>query len=329
MDDFVSIIIPTFNSERTLNNCLRALFNQTVSGDCYEVIVVDDGSTDNTREVVTMYGGKYYYQKNQGPASARNRGVEMARGELVLFTDADCEAEGNWIEEMCKPFAESAVAGAKGIYKTKQKEIVARFAQLEYEEKYEKMSKDEFTDFVDTYAAGFKKAIFKEFGGFSTKFREASGEDTDFSFRIAKEGHKMIFVPTAIVYHQHPNTLKKYFKRKFKTAYWRVLLYRQHPGKMVKDSHTPQTLKIQILLFYVMLLGLLGLAFNGGALGVGIPFGLFSLTTIPFVVRAVRKDGVVGIFSIPLLFLRASAFASGLLKGIWGYLFLPKRMKNA
>jgi glycosyltransferase involved in cell wall biosynthesis len=325
MDHFVSIIIPTFNSEKTLNNCLRALFNQTVSGDCYEVIVVDDGSTDNTREVVTRYRGKYYYQKNQGPASARNRGVEIARGELVLFTDADCEVERNWIEEMCKPFTDSAVVGAKGIYKTRQKEIVARFAQLEYEEKFEKMSKDEFIDFVDTYAAGFRKTIFKQFGGFSTSFREASGEDTDFSFRIAKEGHKMIFVPTAIVYHQHPNTLKKYFKRKFKTAYWRVLLYRQHPGKMMKDSHTPQTLKLQILLFYVMLLGLLGLAFSGGALGLGIPFGLFFLTTIPFVVRAAWKDLIAGVFSMPLLFFRASAFSFGLMKGIWGYLFLPKR----
>jgi glycosyltransferase involved in cell wall biosynthesis len=115
--------------------------NQTVGREKYEVIVVDDGSTDETKDIVAKYPVRYIHQQNRGPAAARNNGVNHAQGEIVLFTDADCEPEPTWIEEMIKPLNDNQVVGVKGAYKTRQKELVARLVQIEYEHKYERMKK--------------------------------------------------------------------------------------------------------------------------------------------------------------------------------------------
>src|SRR4030043_1295029 len=130
MEKQISIVIPTFNSAQVLKACLESLANQTVSGEAYEVIVVDDGSTDETKDIVAKYPVRYIYQQNRGPAAARNNGVNHAQGEIVLFTDADCDSEPNWIEEMIKPLNASQVVGVKGAYKTRQKELGPRLFQM-------------------------------------------------------------------------------------------------------------------------------------------------------------------------------------------------------
>ncbi len=88
-DTLHSVIIPTFNRAQCLPDALRSVFAQGVSG--MQVIVVDDGSTDGTREVVSQFGGRvqYVYQENRGPSAAKNRGIALARGEFVSFLDSD------------------------------------------------------------------------------------------------------------------------------------------------------------------------------------------------------------------------------------------------
>ena len=96
----VSVIIPAYNEENTIESCLNSLLNQTIGKESYEVIVVDDGSTDSTSEIIKRYPVKLFRQGNSGPATARNLGAKNSSGEIILFTDADCVAEPNWIEEM-------------------------------------------------------------------------------------------------------------------------------------------------------------------------------------------------------------------------------------
>src|SRR2546429_9359593 len=100
----VSIIIPTFNGGRRIGKCLDALLKQTPGKDV-EILVVNDGSTDNTVDIVKKYPGvRCISQRNAGPAAARNRGVGEAQGSIILLTDDDCIPMADWVDAMLKPF---------------------------------------------------------------------------------------------------------------------------------------------------------------------------------------------------------------------------------
>jgi GT2 family glycosyltransferase len=207
------------------------------------------------------------------------------------------------------------VIGVKGIYKTRQKEIAARFVQFEYEDKYDKMKKDETIDFIDTYSAAFKKDIFLSMGGYDTSFPVACAEDVDLSYRLSSEGHKMVFNPKAIVYHIHPNTLIGYLKKKYKFAFWRVLAVKRNPQKMVKDSHTPQSTKFELMLIPLIYISLIASMFYNSSL-TAIIFVIYLLIISISVSKILQKDIVIGLLSPILIFLRDNIQFAGLLGGI-------------
>ena len=126
----ISIIIPTFNAGVKLRRCIVALRRQKTERS-YEIIVIDDGSTDSSLSGIQGPKISVFRQPNQGPAAARNLGVKKAKGKIILFTDADCEPTEDWIEQMVLPFHDSSISGVKGAYLTRQKKIMARFANLE------------------------------------------------------------------------------------------------------------------------------------------------------------------------------------------------------
>jgi glycosyltransferase involved in cell wall biosynthesis len=312
----VSVIVPVYNGSQTLAACLQALHAQTHPPD--EVIVVDDGSTDGTVAVATALGVKVLSQAHAGPAAARNLGAQSARGAILLFTDADCAPAPDWIERMLAPFADPAVAGAKGEYRTRQRELVARFVQQEYQDRYDRMASQPNIDFIDTYAAAYRRDVFLATGGFDPGFRTASVEDQEFSFRLAQRGHRLVYVPGALVYHRHDRTLSEYARRKYGIGFWKAFVVRRYPAKLVRDSHTPQVLKMQM-----------GLAVLGGAmflagitsgsylllLGGGLAWTLLVLSSFVFYAKLLRRDAPVLCVAPVLVFLRACALSSGFLLG--------------
>ncbi len=316
-----TIIIPTYNGAGRIPDCLKALLPQ-VDGRDVEILVVDDGSTDRTVTVARGFSGvRVLSQSNAGPAAARNRGAREATGRILLFTDDDCVPFPNWVESMLAPFSDPAVVGVKGVYRTRQKELTARFVQLEYEDKYRRMAAQPSIDFIDTYSAGFVRERFLEIGGYDSSFPVACAEDVELSYRMSARHWFMRFVPDAIVYHSHPNTPMKYFRKKFKFAYWRVLAVRKNPSKGVKDSHTPQLMKLQLLLLPALVCALIVGWVAGGALrAILVVLGAFLATSIPFTVRAFRKDSAIGMVSPVFLAGRAIAqflgVAGGLLYGL-------------
>jgi GT2 family glycosyltransferase len=312
----VSVIIPTYNNAPVLRRCLEALERQQGPRP-FEVIVVDDGSTDDTQAVCAAFPKvRYLRQENRGPAAARNHGVREAGGEIALFTDADCEPEPDWLEEMLAPFEEAEVVGVKGAYRSRQRELVARLVQLEYEDKYRRMARFRHIDFIDTYAAAYRRDVFLRYGGFDERYRTASVEDQEFSFRLAADGHKMVFNPRAVVWHRHVRNLSAYLRKKYKIGFWKSFLLRRHPGRVKGDTHTPASLKLQVLLAPAIAAGALGgllhpalWAASGAAL-------LLSLAgSLPFVLFAWRRDPLVAL-AAPFVFLgRSFALALGLVGG--------------
>ncbi len=321
-----SVIIPAYNEASTLPSCLRALAAQTVTPDRYEVIVVDDGSVDGTAEIAARHGALVLRQEHQGAAAARNRGAQQARNPILLFTDADCEPLPDWIEQMLAPFADPDTVGVKGAYRTRQRSWVARFTQAEYQEKYAHLARSPSIDFVDTYAAAYRRDRFLAAGGFDPSFPSASVEDQELSYRLAGEGHRLVFAPSACVYHQHPATIRHYARRKFQLGRWKVRVLLRHPAKAVHDSYTPWTQKAQLALLP------LTVGATIGALVGAIPWawplilaGLGLVTAVPLIGQAVHLGWPVAFSSPFLLLVRALALDLGLAWGMVSELVLRLR----
>lgn len=100
---------------------------------------------------------------------------------------------------------------------------------------------------MGTDSAGFRRQVFLQAGGFDAVFPLACAEDVELAYRLESQGYKIVFNPRARVYHLHADSISEYWKKKYKFAYWRVLAVKRHPNKIWKDSHTPQSMKIQLL----------------------------------------------------------------------------------
>lgn len=314
-----SVIIPAYNAQGTIGECLDAFERQIFPKEAYEIIVVDDGSTDETPDIVKRFPVKYFWQPNQGPATARNFGAKMARGDIILFTDADCVPAHNWIKEMTRPFEAPEVIAAKGAYKSAQKSLTARFAQIEFEERYRLLLKSRYIDMIDTYSAAYRKSTFLSLGGFDPSFPVANNEDTELSYKMSRAGYKMVFNPRAVVYHlNHPDSIRKYARLKFWRGYWRMVVYKRYPGKMLKDTYTPQTLKLQILFLFLSLMSLFLMPLSPSLMIYVFIFNIFSfgLASLPLLLIAIRKDIKIGLLSPLLIALRAVSLGLGVLWGI-------------
>jgi cellulose synthase/poly-beta-1,6-N-acetylglucosamine synthase-like glycosyltransferase len=282
-----------------------------------EVIVVDDASTDSTREVAQSHGVRLLtLPRQQGPAAARNTGSAQARGEVLLFLDADCEAAPDWCQEMLRPLADSDVCAAYGAYRSRQTEWVARLAQTEFDERYARLAGRENIDFLATHAAAIRRSILLQVGGFRTDLR--GNEDVELAFRLSSLGYRIAFAPRAVVYHEHPSTLGDYLHKKASRGYWRTLAYAAHPAKAVADDYTPAWLKLQVA---AMVAAALTLALSALK---GVFFPLFLLlvlvmllTTMPFV-RFVRRAQPNLTIVAPLVCLaRSAALGLGVIAGLF------------
>lgn len=321
-----SVIVPAYNTEHTIGACVAALRAQQF-GQPYEIIVIDDGSTDGTAAVARAAGATVITTPNGRPAAARNVGTRAAIGEIICCTDADCIPHPDWLRQITFPLADPDIIACKGSYATRQTELVARFVQLEYEDKYDLLRTEKYIDFIDTYSAAYRRETLLECGGFDERFDYL--EDQELSFRLAAKGYKMVFQPEAVVDHLHSATPGAYLRKKQVIGYWKAQVIRRFPERAVKDSHTPQVMKVQMalsmLLVGLTLLGLVGAALFPARWGIPGWFNLlppmfvaliFVVTTLPFVRKAWPKDRAVALVSPVLLLGRALALSAGYIHGI-------------
>jgi lipopolysaccharide/colanic/teichoic acid biosynthesis glycosyltransferase/GT2 family glycosyltransferase len=261
-------------------------------------------------------------QANAGPAAARNTGVGHALGDLVCFTDADCIPTPDWLSRMTAPFLNPEVVGVKGAYLCREKQLVPRFVQQEFEYKYQALVKLPKIDFIDTYSAAYRKNIFLENGGFDPRFPVPSVEDQEFSFRLARKGYHLAFQPAARVYHRHDLDLWQYIRRKRGIGYWKAFMLRWLPEKTLSDSYTPASQRAQILLTAILLIALAGSIFYPPLLWLALAaFLVFLGSSLSFLKLIRNQDQEILLPAIPLLFARSAALGFGLLAG---FLFPPR-----
>ncbi|HET6320091.1 MAG TPA: glycosyltransferase [Chloroflexota bacterium] len=311
-------MIPARDAEATLGACLDALEPQGVPGPDAELIVIDDGSRDRTGAVAQRSGVRVLVGTRRGPAAARNLGARCARGDILVFLDADTMPRANWLTEMLAPFADPLVIAVKGRYYTHQRGVIPRFVQLEFEHKYARLERAARIDFVDTGTAAYRRDAFLTSGGFDEVF--ASAEDVELAFRLSAAGARFVFNPKAGVWHRHAETLSAYLLKKLRYGIFRVEVYRRHPRKTLGDSYTPPLMAVQIglvacsWLFGVLLAARPHGAFRWFLAGVLAAFGL---TTLPLVRRAAPAGGLWLMLSVPpLVYARAAAQGFGITLGL-------------
>jgi lipopolysaccharide/colanic/teichoic acid biosynthesis glycosyltransferase len=318
----LSVVVPAYNASATIGDCLVALRAQTFTAPT-QIIVVDDGSTDATAAIARAAGATVISTPRGRPAAARNAGTQAAQAPIVCFTDADCAPYPDWLCEISAPFTDPSVVATKGTYVTRQRALVARFVQLEYEDKYDRLRPQPAIDFVDTYSCAYRRDVLLANGGFDERFHYL--EDQELSFRLAARGYRMVFAERAVVAHQHSATLRAYLRKKATIGYWKAQVVRRFPGQVVRDSHTPQVMKVQMALAAATLAGLaagLALAIVNRAAGLavlgaaGALLLVFLLTTLPFVAKAWGKDRTVAATAPVLLFGRAVALSWGYSRGV-------------
>jgi GT2 family glycosyltransferase len=311
----ISVVVPAFEASASIERCLAALAHQTLAPEQYEVIVVDDGSTDDTANRASRCGARVVrLPRNQGPAQARNAGLAIARGELIVFTDSDCEPTSGFLAALTAPMRDACISATKGAYKSNQRALVPRFVQLEYESRYRHTVDASNVDFIDTYAACYRRVDLVRLGGFDPRFRMC--EDQELSFRLAEAGLKMRFVPDARTYHQHAETLWEYVSKKFHIARWKAAVLRKHPHRAVDDSHTPQTLKLHIASTYAVCALLALLVAHPRSrrtwMALATALGVHVSLTAEFVFRSASREPAVAVAAPAILFCRDLALGAGL-----------------
>jgi lipopolysaccharide/colanic/teichoic acid biosynthesis glycosyltransferase len=306
-----AVVVPAYRAAATIGDCVAALRAQTVPG---EIVVVDDGSPDDTAARAAAAGARALCVSHGGAAAARNAGWRATDAPIVLFTDADCRPRPDWAERLLTALADPGVSGARGRYATRQRGLVPRFVQAEYEEKYDRLARRAAIDFVDTYAAAYRRSALEAAGGFDERFRRATVEDQDLSFRLVAAGHRLAYAPGAVVEHRHPERLASYVARKFRIGADKAALLRAMPGRWRGDDHTPLGQRLQLAALAPLALGLAAAAWCPARRLAPLGALPFLAASAPFAWR-VRRDPVLALAAVPLLLARAASLAAGLAVG--------------
>ena len=208
----VSVVIAAYNDAVHLEECLDALARQDYGRDHYEVIVVDDGSTDETATVAQAQGWvQYRYQENAGPSSARNLGVRESKGEILAFTDSDCVPEPGWLSALVAVFesADEDLGAVGGPHLAHPGDVlfaweVDQFLQrIGWAGGYMKGSPHPGkVRHVASCNASYRRDVFCRAGGFRPGL--FPGEDVDLDRRLHQIGHCIHFTPVARVFHHRP-----------------------------------------------------------------------------------------------------------------------------
>ena len=213
MEIKASVVIPTYNRVCSLRNCLDALEKQSLCHQLFEVIVVDDGSEDDTLaflssfQLQTRLRLKYSSQRRQGPAAARNSGILLSSAEVVAFTDDDCIPEADWLENLLKALPQNAMcAGVGGKIIRLRETLIGRYIDDSGAMNHG-MEKGQVRYLV-TANALYRRSCLLEINGFDSRITWPGGEDPDLSFRLEERGYELAMTQNAIVRHEHRDTLR-------------------------------------------------------------------------------------------------------------------------
>lgn len=220
---YVSIVVCIYNGEKTLKSAINSLLNQDYPKDKYEVILVNDGSVDNSEQICkdfieefknAKFKLTYVFQKNSGLSSARNTGVYLSKGDFIAFIDQDAVADEKWISEIVNSFGDDKSIGVVGgkIELLNKESWFATFIHWIHYYKEDK-NRNEIIPIIGTNMA-YRKEVFNKVGGFFEQFKSRGDEHSFIDFKVLT-CFKQNIAWSAVAYHEYPRRLSQWFRERF------------------------------------------------------------------------------------------------------------------
>ena len=319
-----SIIIPLYNRPAEIEELLESLVLQTVKN--FEVIVVEDGSTEKSDAIVAGYRDRlsivYIEKPNSGPGLSRNVGAERAQHEYLIFFDSDCIIPPDYIRHVSDFLNDNYVDAFGG-----PDAALPTFTPVQKAINYSmtsffttggirggKKSMDKFHP--RSFNLGVSKQAFDAIGGYGTM---RFGEDIDFSLRLLENGFSTALIPKAFVYHKRRTDFKKFFKQVYNSGIARINLHIAHPGSLKVVHLLPSAFVI------AMIVSLLASVFCPCFLLVSITY-----SALVFIDSSLKNQSVkIGFYSIVAAWVQLFGYGSGFLVAAWKRLVLGRREFNA
>lgn len=260
MQNNVSVTICTKGADKYIGHCIRSLLDQTFND--FEIIIVEDPPFDRTKRIITAFGEKKIrYIRNQkylGLTKSRNRCVELAEGNYIFFTDADCIVSKKWVEQGLKSLREQDLIGVEG-----RTYYVSEKYQPRYSDAHSYVENSKGGQFM-TCNMAYKKSIIEYLGGFDERYVNA--EDRNLALRAMKIG-KIQFNPEMVVYHQKITRKPKKFGQMLKNIKYShpvplILLYKESGNKPFSLWRIVNPLNLATILFPPLVLTHLLFNFN-------------------------------------------------------------------
>jgi GT2 family glycosyltransferase len=229
----VSVVVCAYNAADTLDDCLDSLAKLDYPD--YEVIVVDDGSKDETPAIARAHAGDRIrvvgVHPNGGLSAARNVGLAHASGEIVAYTDADARADRGWLTYLVQPFLRSDVAGSGGPNVVPPDDPwVAQCVARAPGGPTQVLLDDRIAEHVPGCNMAFRRQALLSIGGFNPVFLRA-GDDVDVCWRLQARGYKLGFAPAALVWHHHRSSVGAYWRQQVGYGEGELWLAPHHPDK--------------------------------------------------------------------------------------------------
>jgi GT2 family glycosyltransferase len=225
----VSVVVCTYNGGRTLDQCLRSL--QVLNYPDYEVIVVDDGSTDDTQQILSRFSGvRAIHQANKGLSVARNVGLHAATGTIVAYTDSDCFADADWLTYLVHQLLRSRSGAVGGPNLTPADGWAAACVAASPGQPTHVLESDQVAEHIPGCNMAFRREVLLAINGFDPIYRKA-GDDVDICWRLQQAGEWITFAPGAFVWHHRRQGPRSYLKQQAGYGEAEALLYFKHPDK--------------------------------------------------------------------------------------------------
>lgn len=231
----ISVVVCTHNGSRTIEKTCQELVKLDYPD--FEIIVVDDGSTDRTAEIVRQYEVRLIQTDNQGLSTARNVGANAATGEIVAYIDDDAWPDPHWLSYLAMAFESGEFAGVGGPNIAPPDEgMVADSVANAPGGPIHVLLTDDVAEHIPGCNMSFRRSALKAVGGFDPTFRVA-GDDVDLCWRIQAKGWKLGFTSAAMVWHRRRSSMRAYLRQQWGYGKAEAMLERKWPEKYNAVGH--------------------------------------------------------------------------------------------
>jgi len=332
--ELYSIIVPSYNRQDEVKDLIKSFNALDFPKNKFELVIVDDGSTDGTAEYLRSIHAKLELnlviieQENQGPGAARNNGMQNSNGDFLIIIDSDCTVPQEWLNHIDSRLNEEQ-ADAFGGPDSYRSDFPALLKAINYS----------MTSFLTTgglrgrkgknlakfyprsFNMGLSRKLFQQIGGFNQMYY---GEDIEFSNRIIKSNAKVLFIEDAFVYHKRRTNIPKFFRQVFRMGAARVTLFTIDPTLLEPLHAVPAflflitTAVLLLAVFFTLfrLVLLIGLLLTAGIL-------IYAMLDSVRIYRQI----IPGLWLPVIIPLQVSAYASGFLVGFIKIFLLTKKEK--